>query len=141
MRKRPWTIVSGRSAVAGFVLLEALLATAIFALGVISLGRCVSNCIAVERLKAENIQAQRILENRVVEIEAGAVLPSPESVESLPPPWTGWKLRQSLAPVEKKNENGQPFGGLKVVRLEVSWRSGVETPSRSLTFYVQPRLH
>ena len=48
----------------GVMLLEAMLAVAIFAIGVITLGRCVSNCIAAERLVQEDALARRALENR-----------------------------------------------------------------------------
>ena len=60
----------------GVMLLEAMLAVAIFAIGVITLGRCVSNCIAAERLVQEDALARRALENRWAEIESGAVLVS-----------------------------------------------------------------
>src|SRR5258707_1385616 len=51
----------------GFVLLEALVAVAIFAIGVIALGRCVSNCLAAERLRFEDARSRQVLENRLAE--------------------------------------------------------------------------
>ena len=51
----------------GFMLLEALLAVTIFALGVITLGQCVGNCVSAERQKEEHELARRLLENRWAE--------------------------------------------------------------------------
>jgi hypothetical protein len=43
------------------MLLEALLAVTIFALGVLVLGRCVSGCLSAVRLKEEDALARRAL--------------------------------------------------------------------------------
>ena len=48
---------------AGFLLLESMLAVAIFGLGVIALGRCVENCLRAERIRREEGLAQRVLSN------------------------------------------------------------------------------
>ena len=128
-----------RWAQAGFVLLEAMLAVAIFALGVITLGRCVSNCVAAERLKAEDVRARRVLENRVAEIEAEAVQTSNSSEEKLKGPFEGMTLKQKRVILKKKNEKKVEMTGLFAVTLEVTWMSGHETQSRQLTFYVHPR--
>lgn len=123
----------------GFVLLEAMLAVVIFALAVLSLGRCVTNCLAAERFKVEDALARRALENRVAEIEAGAVQPAGDSQETLPAPFVGLTLKQSCSPLHKKNENGVELSGLISVQLEVSWRSSSGTESRNLVFYVRSR--
>jgi len=123
----------------GFVLLEVLLAVAIFAIGVITLGRCVSNCVAAERLKAESDRVRQVLENRVAEIQSGAVPLTKEITEPLKPPFAGWVLRQKAIPVDRKNELGQPFQGLFTVTLELTWPGYGETNSRAVTFYAQAR--
>ncbi len=123
----------------GFVLLEALLAVAIFALGVLALGRCVSNCVAAEHFKMEDALARRALENRIAEIEAGAASPIGAKSEVLPEPFRGLTLSQSSAPLALKNENDQPLAGMTVVTLAVSWRSDGETHVREQTFYAYPR--
>src|SRR4051794_7257889 len=56
----------------GYVLLEAVLAVAIFALGMLALGHCISQGLMAERVKTEDARARRVLQNRFAEIEAGA---------------------------------------------------------------------
>lgn len=121
-----------------FVLLEAILAVAIFALGVLSLGKCVTNCLDAERLKTEGALARRALENRFAELEAGA-RPLVDSQELLPAPFAGVTLRQRCRPLSRRNEKGVEMTGLQAVTLEAVWRSGRETRSRQLVFYVHPR--
>lgn len=124
---------------AGFVLLEAMLAVAIFALGVIALGRCVSNCIAAERLKLEDERARRVLANRMAEIEAEAVEGSANAEEKLKAPFEGMTLKQKRVPLKKQNEKKQNMDGLYAMTLEVTWPSGRAMQSRQLTFYVRPK--
>jgi type II secretion system protein I len=125
----------------GFVLLEALLAVAIFAIGVLTLGRCVSNCVSAEHLKTEDALARRVLQNRMAEIGAGATLAVATTTEDLAEPYRGMKLTQSSEPLDWKNENGQPLTGISVMKLAVSWRSGGELQVREQIFYAyaQPR--
>ena len=124
---------------AGFVLLEAMIAVAIFALGVIALGRCVSNCIAAERFKVEDARARRVLANRMAEIEAEAVEVTNASEEKLKAPFEGMTLKQRRVILKKKNEKKVEMTGLYAVTLEVTWLSDREPQSKELTFYVHPR--
>jgi type II secretion system protein I len=124
----------------GFVLLEVLLAVAIFAIGVITLGRCVSNCVAAERLKMEDEHARQILENRVAELQSGAIPLGKETTDILKAPFESWKLKQSSVPLDRKNETDQPLTGLLAVTLEVTWPSDGETHARSVTFYAVSRV-
>ena len=129
----------------GVMLLEAMLAVAIFAIGVITLGRCVSNCIAAERLVQEDALARRALENRWAEIESGAVVlgaqggGSTSSTDELKGPFAGMKLKTVSVPVEKKNEKEEKIAGISAVTLTVAWESGGEEQSKELIFYVYPR--
>ncbi len=129
----------------GVMLLEAMLAVAIFAIGVIALGRSVSNCVAAQRLKEEDILARRALENRWAEIESGAVPlgaagggPTTAS-EELKDPFAGMKLKTVSVPVKKKNEKEEKIEGISAVTLTVLWESGGEEQSKQLIFYVYPR--
>jgi type II secretion system protein I len=121
----------------GFVLLEAMLAVAIFAIGVITLGRCVNNCMTAERLKREDILAGEVFENRLAEIEAGATPLESSPRETLKSPFDGMKLKQTIVPLKMRNENDRDLSGLFSVTLILT-RSG-ESRERSLTFYVLPR--
>ena len=128
----------------GVMLLEALLAVTIFAIGVITLGRCVSNCIVAERMQEEDGLARRALENRWAEIESGAV-PGPEagyrinSTEELKGPFAGMTMKMTTVPVQKKNEKEEKIEGISAVTLTVAWQSGGEEQSKELIFYVYPR--
>ena len=123
----------------GFMLLEALLAVTIFALGVLTLGRCVSACLSAERLKEEDALARRALENRWAEIESGAVQMTNESTEELKPPFEGMKLKTTRVAVVKTNEKDEKIEGIFAVTLGVTWESDREEQTKELMFYVYPR--
>ena len=95
-----------RAKVRGVMLLEALLAVTIFAIGVITLGRCVSNVIAAERQKEDDALARRALENRWAEVESGAVPlmdagnGSASRSEELKGPFAGMTMRMTTVPVQ-----------------------------------------
>lgn len=123
----------------GFMLLEALLAVTIFALGVLTLGRCVSNCIAAQTWKEEDALARRALENRWAEIESGAVPLAPSSTDDLKGAFAGMTLRMTSVPVVKKNEKDEKIEGISAVTLIVAWESDHEEQTKELMFYVYPR--
>lgn len=119
----------------GFALLEAMLAVAIFALGIFGLGRCISQGLAVERLKDEDGRAYRILQNRAAEIEAGAAS-SAEAQVKIDGVNGGMILKQTCGVVHKKDEHGVELANLYLVGLEVTWVSDGESQMRALNFYV-----
>lgn len=123
----------------GFVLLEAMLAVAIFALGMLALGRCVSAGLAAEQFKAEDARARRALENRLAEIEAGAVPIDKTLSEDLKEPFAGFKLTQTPTELKMRNEKKEDLTGLYSVNVEVSWGSGRDKGAKSVTVYVQKR--
>jgi Tfp pilus assembly protein PilV len=119
----------------GYALLEAMLAVAIFALGVLGLGRCISQGLAVERYEVEDARIYRLLENRAAEIEAGAVS-STESQEKIDGINGGVTLTQTRREAHKTDEHGQAMTDLSLVTLEAAWVSNGEPQSRSLNLYV-----
>jgi len=119
----------------GFALLEAMLAVAIFAIGILALGRCISQGLTVERVEKEDARVARILENRAAEIEAGAVAPT-EAKEQIGDIHGGITLTQIREPVHKMDEHGQEITNLSLVTLKAVWTSGNERQSRVLNFYV-----
>ncbi len=141
MKTAPAILPQRRRRERGFMLLEALLAVTIFALGVITLGRCVSNCVSAERLKEEDSLARRLLENRWAEIEAGTGTLARESNDEFDDksPFAGLKLKMTSVPIEKKNEKEEKIEGLFAVTLSVTWQSDGEEQSKELMFYVYPR--
>lgn len=119
----------------GFVLLEVILAVAIFAIGVLALGRCANNCLVAERLRHKTALATQALQNRMLEIQGGAVLMKSAGAKSLTPPFSGMELQQSVSPLSLKNENSQDLTGLCAITLKVAWQSDGEPHEKSITFY------
>lgn len=120
----------------GFVLLEAMLGVAIFAIGVIALGQCVNACLAAEAARTQDQTARLVLSNRMAEIEAGAVVLEDAKTEKLKGPFEGISLKQTRKALNKKNENDQELVGLQIVTLEASWSNGRQEQAKDLSFYV-----
>jgi hypothetical protein len=115
-----------------------MLAVAIFALGVLGLGRCISQGLVVENLEVEDARVNRLLENRAAEIEVGAVSVT-ESQEKIAGINGGVLLSQTRQDVHKRDEHGQELANLSLVTLEAAWISHGERQSRSLNLYVPTR--
>src|ERR671912_1004625 len=121
---------------AGFVLLECMLAVAIFALGILALGRCVENCLRAEKFRREEGLAQRALANYWVQVVHGAI-PITENVSyPLKGAWEGMTMNVSREPLVVKNEKDQELFGLYQVKLQLTWPNGVETITRELQFVI-----
>jgi prepilin-type N-terminal cleavage/methylation domain-containing protein len=123
----------------GFVLLECMLAVAIFALGILALGRCVENCLRAEKIRREEGLAQRALANWWVQVEQGAIPITENRSEDLKGAWEGMRMNISREPLVVKNEKDQELFGLYTVKLQLSWPNGAETINRELQFVIYPR--
>src|SRR2546426_4732321 len=64
-----------RNCLRAFALYEVLLGLAIFAVGVLALGRAVENCLNASTLNAEEEAVRQILSNRMAEIQATPGVP------------------------------------------------------------------
>ena len=123
----------------GFVLLECMLAVAIFALGILALGRCVENCLKAEKFRREEGLAQRALANYWIQVEQGAV-PITENVSyPLKGAWEGMTMNVSREALALKNEKEQELFGLYQVKLQLSWPSNGEVITGELQFFMYPR--
>ena len=123
----------------GFLLLESMLAVAIFAIGVLTLGRCVENCMRAEKFRREEGLAQRALANYVVQIETDAIPLTDKMTEQLKGAWTGMTMNITREQMKLKNEKEQELFGLYKVALDVSWRTGTEVIHRDLSFILYPK--
>lgn len=119
----------------GFVLLEVILAVAMFAMGVIALGACISNGLNAEILCTEDNRARLALMNRMAEIEAGAVRVENSKSEILGGVFKGMTLKQWRKPWKRTDENKQVIDGIDEVFLEVSWLSNGAPQSKQVSFY------
>ncbi len=120
----------------GFVLIEVMLGVVIFALGVIGLGECVSNCVRAEGIRQESERARLALENRMAEVEAGEVESDKDVTDDLGDSFPGMTIKQTRHQVIAKNEKNADILGLYEVDLEVDWTSDNLPQSRAISFYV-----
>jgi prepilin-type N-terminal cleavage/methylation domain-containing protein len=123
----------------GFMLFESLLAVTIFTIAVLALAKCVNNCMRAEMQMREDDRARRALENRMAEIEAGAVQVSDEKSEDLKSPFDGMTITQSRKALKWKNEKEEDIPGLYEMNLKLTWDYRGEKSERTLLFYVAPR--
>jgi Tfp pilus assembly protein PilV len=132
-------LLHSRKKSAGFMLLESMLAVAIFGLGVIALSRCVENCLRAERIRREEGLAQRSLANYLVQIETEALPIADQMSEQLKGAWAGMTMNITREQMKLKNEKEQEIFGLYKVTLDVSWASGRDVIHRDLSFILYPK--
>jgi len=120
----------------GFLLLETMIGVMIFAIGVLALARCVDQCINVEAAKVWDERARIALENRMAEIEAGAVFFEAAKEEKLKGMFEGITLVQTRTPLKLEDENKLELVGLFQIQLEAAWQEPAGKQSKELTFYV-----
>jgi prepilin-type N-terminal cleavage/methylation domain-containing protein len=140
MKPAPFSSLSIRArAKRGFLLIEVMIAVAIFALAVLALGKCVENMVSAQILKDEDEKVRRFLDSKMAEIEAGAIPLSDSSKEPVKDFLPDAKLKITRKQLQRKNEKEQDLFGLYVVNLELTWTSDNTEQSRALTFYIYPR--
>ena len=120
---------------AGFLLLEIILAVAIFTLGVLSLGRCLNNCLVAQGIREQEDRARAALQNRMAEIQASPALPDESRQTKLTGMYAGVTLIERRKTLDVKNENNVNLNDLHEITLTAEWI----TPdgrklSRSLAF-------
>ena len=120
----------------GFLLFEAILATMIFSLAVLALGRCVQNCVRAEMLLQDDDRGRRALDNRMTEIESGAVNVEDDATDELHGMFEGMKIHQSRVPMQLKNEKDEDVQGIDKITLELLWNLRGEKQARTLQFYL-----
>jgi len=120
---------------AGFLLLEIMIAVAIFTLGVLALGRCLTVCLQAQGIRAQEERARLALENAMVEIQARPVLPDENQRKKLDGMFSGIVLVERRRTVDVKNEKGVAMSDLHEITLTVEWTSGDgQAHTRSVAF-------
>ena len=120
----------------GFALYEVLLGVAIFAVGVLALGRAVENCLNASTLNNEENAVQQILSNRMAEIQAAPGLPDQTKEFKINSGYGLVKLIQKSAPAELTEPNKTVLNGIYLVTLAAQWQRGGASQSRQIRFYV-----
>jgi Tfp pilus assembly protein PilV len=120
----------------GFMLLEIMMATAIFVLGVITLGASLMHCLNAQRLRNESELARQALQNRMAEIQANPAMPDDSARHAMKGAFAGLTMVEKRKVIEFKNEEGVIMSGLNQVTLTAEWPSDGATVSRTVTFYL-----
>ncbi len=107
----------------GFLLLEIILAVAIFTLGVLSLGQCLNNCLIAQQIRGQEERARAALENRMAEIQASPALPDEFRRKKLDGMYAGVTMIERRKAVEVKNENNVNLNDLHEITLTTEWTS------------------
>ena len=120
----------------GFALYEVLLGVAIFAVGVLALGRAVENCLNASTLNNEENAVQQILSNRMAEIQAARGLPDQAKEFKINGSYGLVKLIQKSAPADLTEPNKTVLNGINLVTLTAQWQRRGASQSRQIRFYV-----
>ena len=120
----------------GFALYEVLMGLAIFAIGVLALGRAVENCLNASTLNAEENRVRQILANRMAEVQATPGVPDQSKEFNVDTGYGIVKVIQKSAPADLEDDNGGTLTGINRVTLTVKWTRGGADQSQQIEFYV-----
>ena len=120
----------------GFALYEVLLGVAIFALGVISLGRAVQNCINASTISAEENVVRQILSDRMAQVQAATAVPEAEKEFKLKTSYGRMTLTQKTIPAALTEPDNTLINGINLVTLTAHWEHAGVPQSRQIQFYV-----
>ena len=119
-----------------FALYEVLLGVAIFAIGVVALGRAVENCLNASTISAEEGAVRQILSDRMAEIQAAAVVPDAEKEFKIKSNYGMIRLIQKSAPAPLTEPDNTLISGINLVILTAHWRHAGVPQSKQIQFYV-----
>jgi len=109
---------------------------AIFAIGVLALGRAVENCLNASTLNAEEGRIRQILSNRMAEVQATPGAPDSSKEFNVDTGYGMVKVIQKSAPADLEEDNGTPLAGVNRVSLTAKWARGGVEQSQQIEFYV-----
>jgi hypothetical protein len=119
-----------------FALYEVLLGVAIFALGVISLGRAVENCLNASTISAEENVVRQILSDRMAEVQAASAVPEAEKEFKIKTSYGRVILTQKTAPAALTEPDNTLITGINLVTLTARWEHAGVPQSKQIQFYV-----
>lgn len=120
----------------GFALYEVLLGVAIFALGVIALGRAVENCINASTISAEENVVRQILSDRMAQVQAASAVPDAEKEFKINTNYGRIILTQKTAPAPLTEPDNTLITGINIVTLTARWQHAGVPQSKQIQFYV-----
>jgi Tfp pilus assembly protein PilV len=119
-----------------FALYEVLMGLAVFALGVLALGRAVQNCLNASTLNAEENRVRLILSNRMAEVQATPGAPDQSKEFNVDSGYGIVKVIQKSAPAGLEEDNGAPLAGVNRVTLTAKWTRAGTDQAQQIEFYV-----
>jgi hypothetical protein len=119
-----------------FALYEVLLGVAIFALGVIALGRAVENCLNASTISAEENVVRQILSDRMAQVQAASAVPDPEKEFKLTTSYGRMILTQKTTPAALTEPDNTVINGINLVTLTARWQHAGVPQSKQIQFYV-----
>ena len=120
----------------GFALYEVLIGVAIFAIGVVALGRAAQNCLNASTLSAEDERIRQILANRVAEIQVSPGAPDALKENNIDTGYGTVRLIQKSASADLVEADNTQLTGISLVTLTAQWTRNGATQSRQVEFYV-----
>lgn len=120
----------------GFALYEVLMGVAIFAFGVLALGRAVENCLNASTLNAEEERVRLILSNRMAEVQTTPGPPDQAKEFTVDTGYGNVKLIQAAAAAGLKDDNGADISGLHRIVLTAKWTRAGVAQTEQIEFYV-----
>ena len=121
---------------AAFALYEVLLGVAVFAIGVIALGRAVENCLNASTISAEEKSVRQILSDRMAVIEAAPGVPEAEKEFRIKSNYGVVRLVQKSGPAGLIEPDHTLLSGINLVTLTVYWQHAGIPQSKQIQFYV-----
>jgi hypothetical protein len=119
-----------------FALYEVLLGVAIFALGVIALGRAVENCLNASTISAEENVVRQILSDRMAQVQAATAVPETEKEFKIKTSYGRVILTQKAAPAALTEPDNTLITGINLVTLTARWQHAGVSQSKQIQFYV-----
>ncbi len=120
----------------GFALYEVLIGVAVFAIGVISLGRAVENCINASTISAEENVVRQILSDRMAEVQAASAVPDAEKEFKIDTSYGKVILHQTTVPAALTEPDNTLITGINIVTLTARWAHAGVPESKQIQFYV-----
>lgn len=120
----------------GFALYEVLLGVAIFALGVVALGRAVENCINASTISAEENAVRQILSDRMAQVQAASAVPDAEKEFKINTNYGRIILTQKTAPAALTEPDNTLITGINLVTLTARWEHAGIPQAKQIQFYV-----
>ncbi len=120
----------------GFALYEVLLGVAIFAIGVIALGRAVENCLNASTISAEENVVRQILSDRMAQVQAASAVPDAEKEFKINTSYGKVVLTQKTAPAALTEPDNTVINGINTVTLTARWQHAGIPESKQIQFYV-----